>query len=401
MTTTTLAKHFTFPKISTENLLRITVMFYWFIAGIQMMISTEPYVASQHLLPWYLETVVYLGFGPAFWLNTRNITVQTLNWQSVALLCIQAITAFSTNINLIYVVAAEIPLVLPTHAAVNWVMAQNIPITAWIFWIDQTRSEFMHYPNLPQLPHALIVLLGFMEIYAFHAFAFLMGQMIAAEARGRREAERLNAELLATQDLLAQSSRLAERTYVARELHDALGHHLVALKVNLELAQHLVTEVAAKTPLADALALVKRLLSEVREVVSGVRSQPKMDLRQTIQTLLIGVSELKVELIFPDNLTVADPAHTHVLFRCVQEAVTNTLKHARAQRLKIAFSKDQRGVTLVLQDDGKGTTLLHTGLGLKGMRERLESVGGTLAIDTSSKGFTLTAHIPRATRLMP
>ena len=74
------------------------------------------------------------------------------------------------------------------------------------------------------------------------------------ESRGRRAAERLNAELLATQELLEQSSRVAERTYVARELHDTLGHHLVALKVQLELAHHLATEGKAKVPAGRCLS---------------------------------------------------------------------------------------------------------------------------------------------------
>lgn len=394
MTTTT--KPSALPKTSTVTLLRITVMFYWCMLGIHLLVPTQSYEAAKHLLPWYFEVLVFLGFGPAFWLNTRNITAQSLDWQPVLLLGSQAVAAFTIDMDLLYIVAAEIPLVLPARAAIIWIVFQNLPITAWIFWLDQTRSAELHYVNIPQLPHLLIVLLSFVAVYTFHVFAFFMGRLIASEARGRQEAERLNAELLATQDLLAQSSRIAERAFVARELHDALGHHLVALKVNLELAQHLVTEEPAKSPLNDALSLVKHLLSDVREVVGKVRAKPKMELRQAIETLLTGITEFSIELTFPPDLEIADPAHAHVLFRCVQEAVTNAIKHARANKLRIEFGNEHHEITLVISDDGNGTDSLIPGHGLIGMRERLESVGGVLNIDyKAGGGFTLRAQLPK------
>jgi signal transduction histidine kinase len=398
MTTTT--KQSALSKTSTVTLLRVTVMLYWFMLGIQIFVPSQPYEAAKHLLPWYLEVMVFLGFGPAFWVNTRNIAVQSLDWLPLLLLSSQAIAAFTINSDLIYIVAAEIPLVLPARAAVIWIVVQNLPLTALIFWVDQAYGAEIHYPKIPLLPHPLIVLLSFMSIYAFNAFAFFMGRLVVSEARGRRAAERLNAELLATQDLLAQSSRLAEREFVARELHDALGHHLVALKVNLELAQNLVAESSAKTPIGDALSLVKRLLSEVRDVVSNVRTQPRMELRKAIETLLTGVSELSIELIFPDDIQISDPSHAHILFRCVQEAVTNTLKHAKAKKLWIQFSNNQHAIFLTIRDDGVGTPNLQQSHGLQGMRERLESVASRLEITHApGRGFTLTACIPKPDRL--
>lgn len=198
------------------------------------------------------------------------------------------------------------------------------------------------------------------------------------------------------------ASRLAERAFVARELHDALGHHLVALKVNLELARHLAQASPAKTPISDGLSLVERLLNEVRGVVGAVRGQPKMELRQALETLFTGVTEIAVELSYPQDIHISDPAHAHVLFRCVQEAMTNTLKHARARRLWMEFGNDRQGVTLVIRDDGKGAAHLAPGHGLNGMRERLESVGGTLDIvHAAGHGLTLTARIPQPERLQP
>lgn len=390
-------------KPSTETFLRLSVLAYWF------MLSVETFAMQATLVeealkprPLFFTMAGLLGFGLAFWYNTRNIAVQSTAWRPILLLVYQATCGFLLNNELIYIVAAEIPLVLPPRIASFWIVIQALLLTVWIFWLDHTGLGQLSFLPLPQLPHFVVVLLTNIEGVAISGFAFFMGYLAASEARGRRAAERLNAELIATQDLLTQSSRMAERAFVARELHDALGHHLVALKVNLELAQNLVVEGLAKSPIGDALSLVKRLLSEVRGVVSNVRTQPRMELRQALQTLLSGITEISVELIFPQQIHIADPAQTHVLFRCVQEAITNTLKHARAHRLWVEFGNDQDGITLVLRDDGKSTPSLVIGHGLNGMRERLESVGGTLEIaPTTVCGFTLTAHIPRLERLQP
>ena len=191
-------------------------------------------------------------------------------------------------------------------------------------------------------------------------------------------------ELLATQELLEQSSRVTERTYVARELHDTLGHHLVALKVQLELAHHLATEGKAKVPLDDAIALVKELLNDVREVVSEVKKPAIIDLCKAIETLLAGIKNLSIHLTFPVELKIGEPAYAHLLFRCVQETVTNTLKHANAKNLWVEFKEDQQSTTLTVRDDGKGCSLLHPGHGLNGMRERLEAHNGRLEIINDS-----------------
>jgi signal transduction histidine kinase len=184
---------------------------------------------------------------------------------------------------------------------------QTLLLTAWIFWLDQTGQGNLTFLQIPQLPHVLVIILTDIEVFAIHAFAFFMSYLAASEARRRRDAERLNAELLATQELLEQSSRLAERTFVARELHDTLGHHLVALKVQLELAHHLATEGKAKVPLDDALALVTKLLSDVREVVSRVRTPATIDLRKAVETMLAGIKTPSISLSFPVELQINEP----------------------------------------------------------------------------------------------
>lgn len=398
----TLTKQSSETRLTTENLLRGSVLVYWLILGVQIFAAPVPQGVVNSAASLTFALVAYLGFGLAFWVNTRDIPFQILGWRTILLLVYQAGCGFIISTELLYIVAAEIPLVLPARAANTWIILQTLLLTAWIFWLDQTGQGNLVFLQLPQLPHVLVIILTDIGVFAIHAFAFFMGYLATSESRGRRAAERLNAELLATQELLEQSSRVAERTYVARELHDTLGHHLVALKVQLELAHHLATEGKAKVPLDDALALVKELLNDVREVVSEVKKPAIIDLCKAIETLLAGIKNLSIHLTFPVELKIGEPVHAHLLFRCVQEAVTNTLKHANAKNLWVEFKEDQQSTTLTVRDDGKGCSLLHPGHGLNGMRERLLAHNGQLEIiNDSHQGFMLKALLPKSDRPLP
>jgi signal transduction histidine kinase len=384
-------------KLPTETLLRLSVLVFWLMIGVQiftpLLVEESGVIAKPSNFEIALSAIQFLGFGLAFWLNTRNIAFQSTKWLPILLLGYQALCGFTLHTDLLYIVAAEIPLVLPGRTAVIWIVIQTWLLAILVYSLDSvgTPLDLMILPQ--KLPHWLVLLLTDIAVFAVHAFAFFMGYLAASEARGRRLAERVNAELLATQDLLAQSIRMAERNFVARELHDVLGHHLVALKLNLELAQHLVQDVA-KTPINDALKLVSELLGDVRSVVGKVRGQPNIDLRQALQTLLSGVTELRIDLEFPSELEISDPNHAHTLFRCIQEAITNTIKHAQAQHLWLKLSRDSDSIRLVMCDDGKGVVQLIPGQGLNGMRERLELVGGSLDITNSpGQSFTLTVRI--------
>lgn len=382
--------------LSTQTLLRVSVLIFWLMLGMQ--IFFQPVKDAKNLLlplSQLFAMGLSLAFALAFWYNTRNIARQSLAKLPMLLLVIQTLCGFIVCTDFLYIVAAEIPLVLPARAAFLWITGQTLLLTAWIFWLDQYGQGNLVLMNLPEIPHIVVILLTDIALFAIHAFAFFMGYLAASEARGRQAAERLNAELIATRALLEQSSRVAERAYVARELHDSLGHHLVALKVNLELAQNLA-DGSAKKPVQDSLGMVVDLLRDVREVVGKVRPKPKMELRQALQTLLDGVTEIAVEWLFPEDLTINDPEHAHILFRCVQEAVTNAIKHANARKIWIEFINHPVDITLLIRDDGKGAAQIVPGYGLNGMRERLESAGGLLTIQHSPKGgFTLLAQLPK------
>ena len=229
----------------------------------------------------------------------------------------------------------------------------------------------------------------------FHLFALLSARSAQEAEDARREVETLNRELLATQHLLSEASRQTERTRIARDLHDLLGHHLTALSLNLQIAEHL-TSGEARRKVEQSRALARLLLSDVREAVSTLRQESGVDFTQAIRLLVDNVPQLDVELDIEDGLAIDDVEIAETLLRCVQEAITNTLRHSGASRSWIRVWRKADHVHLEVRDDGVLDGELDEGNGLAGMRERLGQLRGSLKLDRVQQALRLHVDIPLA-----
>src|SRR5712691_967798 len=162
---------------------------------------------------------------------------------------------------------------------------------------------------------------------AFQLFALGAARLAVSESRAREELARVNAELAATQALLAESARIGERLRISRELHDSLGHAVTALSLQLEVASHLA-EGKANEHVAEAREQAKKLMADLRAAVSALREGAALDLRPALAALAESVSRPCVHLTVPEDMGLQDAARAHALFRCVQEIVTNVVRHA-------------------------------------------------------------------------
>jgi len=214
----------------------------------------------------------------------------------------------------------------------------------------------------------------------FHLFSVFMNYETVKSEKAAQEALRLNQELKAAQLLLAESSRQNERTRIARDLHDLLGHHLTALSINLQVAQHL-TEGEAHKKVSQCHSLAKLLLSDVREAVSSIRSSDSVQFEALIDATndLFPSLSINKQIGFQFSLEQLDIAQA--LLNCTQELVTNAVKHGRANNVWLTLKQDIGTIVFEFYDDGLGPSDWQEGNGIKGMRERIALVGGTLAID--------------------
>ncbi len=227
----------------------------------------------------------------------------------------------------------------------------------------------------------------------FHLFALLSARSAVAADAARREVESLNRELMATQQLLAEASRQGERTRIARELHDLLGHHLTALSINLQIAER-TSEGQARHKIGECRALARLLLSDVREAVSTLRDDKGLDLKAAIRLMVGSTPRLDVRVDIEDALEIEDVGIAQTLLRCVQEAVTNTMRHAGARECRIRIWQSDNTVHLEVCDDGRVQGEIVEGNGLAGMRERLHALRGTLQLERAGAALRLRARVP-------
>lgn len=226
----------------------------------------------------------------------------------------------------------------------------------------------------------------------FHLFA-LFSSLVARRAEdATQHARDLNRNLLATQQLLADAAKENERTRIARDLHDQLGHHMTALAINLQVASRLADgEVKEKVDQCHELS--KQLLGDVRQAVSTLREHKSLDVAGSLQRLVEDVPGLTVHLEVAPELVVADVSVAETLVRCVQEAVTNTLRHARASESWIRLWQENGEIFLDIRDNGQARASFTPGNGLAGMRERIEKLNGQLKLGHESS-FTIRVQLP-------
>jgi signal transduction histidine kinase len=231
---------------------------------------------------------------------------------------------------------------------------------------------------------------------SFQGFAALTAWFAISAERNRDALATVNADLLATRSLLAESARDSERLRLSRELHDVAGHKLTALKLNLAaLARDPrlqgVDQVALCARLAD------ELLADIRGVVAQMRQHDGMDLGAAVAILAGPFPRPRMHLDIADDARVGSVAQAEAVLRAVQEGLTNAVRHSQAQNLWVVLRRERDALRLDIRDDGRGSGEVRAGNGLSGMRERLEAVGGGLDVRrTDTGGVHLQAWLPVA-----
>lgn len=193
-----------------------------------------------------------------------------------------------------------------------------------------------------------------------------------------------------------------ERQRLAQELHDELGQSLTAIKVMAVTARH---------PKSDTLHITSAITEICDHLIQVVRSMmyqlhplilTELGLKAAIDDLLKHWNDrhpgLNVQLECSDEVNALQQAITIQLYRVIQECLTNIVRHADAQQVNIQLYIKDDILLFSIQDDGKGCDMgkIQSGFGLRGMQERIKSIGGELKIiSAAQKGMHITALIPQ------
>lgn len=270
-----------------------------------------------------------------------------------------------------------------------WRQRDRVPggggkVLAWSFIL--WGLHHLDYPLLRSFGAA--VLYGvFVDVIFLFAIGLGMLFVVLGDERGRLAARTSELEQLTRLLLRAQED---ERRRIARELHDEAGQVLTAVKIELDLDGH-----------KDAGEKVGRALSQVRDLSNLLRPSALDDLglSAALRALAADVQErsrIKVDLAIETGGKTFPPDVEVVLYRVVQEALTNIVRHAKATWVRAQLATRDSDVLLTVEDDGQGLAAgASPKLGLLGMQERVTAAGGTLTIGASDRnGVLLTARIP-------
>ncbi|MCA0175464.1 MAG: sensor histidine kinase [Proteobacteria bacterium] len=298
-------------------------------------------------------------------------------WQLAAVLGIFALAcalvAFNTYANTYVIYAASLSgaLTLPPRWRLALLAAMLAGFVAWVRWLGA--------------PGDVVWIMALITI--------AVGVSVFFSTQHQVERDRKRAELKLTQDEVRRIAAVAERERIGRDLHDLLGHtlSLVALKAELASKLALRDAPAAEAEMQAVAHIAREALSQVRSAVSGIR-----------HTAIAGELASARLLLEAEGLTlsarldaVALPAEAEsVLALTLREAATNVQRHAQARSVAVRLMHEDGAAVLQVDDDGCGRPI-RPGHGLRGMRERIEALGGQLDVQAQpGRGTRLAARLP-------
>ena len=303
------------------------------------------------------------------------------------------------NLELMNLSAICVPFCVPVRRRIRWLwITVGFSLAGYIWMIIIFRNQV--HPPLSQLLHSLsfslviTIILDYCGNLFWHLLCFVIGCVIFELARRQQQLAVANQELVDLQAEIREAAKVEERFRLSRELHDAAGHYLTSLSIQLEIAQHRATE-AALPAITRAQLITRLLLAEIRESVSAWREDETGDLSVALKRLLRDVAGLQTHLEAEGNLTHIPSPLAHGLYRCAQEAVTNVLRHSKAENLWIQLIEQDENIQLSIKDDGCGCDELMEGNGLRGIQSRTDEMRGTLEFSSpASGGFIVTLKVP-------
>ncbi|WP_337842923.1 histidine kinase [Rheinheimera sp.] len=229
---------------------------------------------------------------------------------------------------------------------------------------------------------------------SFHGFALLMMKQTLSEQQARQQLEQQHQQLVLAQQLLKASAQQQERSRIARDLHDVLGHHLTGLSIHLQIAEHQANE-QVKATVATCQQLARLLLADVREAVSELRQHRVLDLQQAVSELAAALPRLQLKTDWQAELPLTSVQQAEQVLLIIQEALTNSLKHSGATEVTLSSSEDEEAVQLLIHDNGRVQPGWLAGNGMRGMQERAALLGAELQCSDAQGQMQLSLRLQK------
>ena len=288
----------------------------------------------------------------------------------------------------------------------SMLLLSNYDLMSLFIKLPSLDTYIRFYPESVRL----LLLFGKNFLYSLNIVVFMISLLfyiLSAITERHRIEEELRMASQANRELnsyLALSEKIAEdreRKRIAREIHDTLGHALTGISAGIDAVKVLVDidTNRAKEQLNNVSVVVRDGIRDVRGSLNKMR--PGALENNTLKEALIkiireyeAISNLEIHLRYEwDNIDL-DIAKEDIVFRVIQESITNSVRHGHAKTIWIELLEEEEAYVMTIQDDGVGFDELHYGYGLKQMQERLMIIGGSVRFENRD-GFYTYIEIPK------
>lgn len=242
----------------------------------------------------------------------------------------------------------------------------------------------------------------------FMAFYILSIHFMKLQMIEKRKVQKLNEELKESYDKLQEYSLKIEeliiskeRNRMAQEIHDSIGHFLTALIMHIDFVEKVIDKDTKRTKelIVKIQDLARNSMNEVRKAVYALKEN------SSSKGLLDSINELKENLTINKSVDInydikgdieeLSPDLKNILYRTIQEALTNGIKHGNATEFVVTIYKSADFIELKIKDNGAGCSEIKEGNGLRGIRERIAAVYGNVKYNTNvGGGFIIDIYIP-------
>jgi len=215
----------------------------------------------------------------------------------------------------------------------------------------------------------------------------------------RYSLEKARKKLLVSQRETAHLAELKERNRIAREIHDSIGHNIAGILVQLQLAAKQVgidQQKAIKT-IALCTEKLSETLAETRDSLYNLKPHDHLGL-DYVARIIDNFSFCPVNFSCQGDINAMPPEHLEAIAGIIKEALTNTARYSKATAVNLSIQRSAKLSNLSISDTGIGCGTISEGMGIRGMKERVSALEGTITI-MSENGFTINCTFPSEVRL--
>ncbi len=255
------------------------------------------------------------------------------------------------------------------------------------------------YSSLNSGRFSLLLVLGICAILAYvlqkaEEKELLYKNKLDDERRLRYELEQAKAKLLNSSKDIAHLAEANERNRIAREIHDNVGHSIAGILIQLQAALKLFNrdEEKSKLILTKSIDSLSDSLTLLRNTVYNIKPQETLGV-EYIKSVIDNFAFCPVDFKFYGDFSSLSPNQLEILASNIKEALTNASKHSQATKLNISIDINARHTRLYVKDNGVGCANLKEGLGISGVKERVQNMGGSVSI-SSDDGFLIVCLLP-------